>query len=960
MQNAKAGFVRSVHHSAIIYSTRDGMKLSRYICIALAMFANTFAVKAQITHDTIAQHVLHAGQILIQERVYMHFDNTSYYSGDTIWFKAHVTRYNNDKPTTLSRLLYVELLSPEGKVLCRQKKKIESNGTCHGYFELDPLYMSGYFEVRAYTRYMLNWGDESIFSRVFPVFDTPNDWKADEADLMERSRLATPDTAGCKLSLYPEGGHLVYGLESKVAFELTDSKGAWLQEEISLYENDTLLLRSKPVHNGKGIFIFTPAEGSRYTAKVLHDNKKFEFGLPEIEKHGTVISVNNGKNITFTVLSNDTAKQQIGLAVMHRSTLALYRKLRLEGDTVTISPDELPEGVNRAILFRDSIPLAERMFFVHHQVALFGGRQTIKLNANANRESIETFKAEPYEKVTVFVWREDNKPLNEDMEFSVSVTDAERKKDSSWGYNMYSYMLLGSELKGYIPNASQYFDTNNANRKRDLDLIMLTHGWTAFEWKRLAGNDFGGLIMPEIGIVINGAMYRKTTNAENGTITYNNVAKFPSTIELAGGNRKTRFVTDKKGFFELQLREDFYGEREAMITADTKPIRFKNAVYGYRVFEKPGPSARTYSYYEICSSQDSAMTGPSFMGGIQPLALENAEKYDETQEDNRNPAFTTVITGYMAGKKFYSPDYSKITPDVDDFRRTLYWNPEIKPIENGMLKITFYSNAKGGKINVDVLGHTGSTTYSNAPEITTRFISGVKYDEYIAEGYKDGVLVYRPTQDEQELTYCRKKNHEGMVHYNQGEFDVAISCFTELTAYHYPPALTNIGISFMNGAGISRSTRRATLFFKMASEMGEPTAQMHLGAMYAKGIFLQQNDSLALYWYRKSADKGVAESMVAAGRLLMYSDNIEKDIDAAGEYFRNAAIKENAEGLYLYGTYLRKHKRRFRDPILGVADDCIVKAAQLGYNEAENELENDHIKRNRARGGVIIHTQEED
>ena len=280
------------------------MKLIRCFCIASALLACTVAIKAQITHDTIAQHVLHAGQILIQERVYIHFDNTSYCSGDTIWFKAHVTRYNNDKPTTLSRLLYVELLSPEGKVLCRQKKKIESNGTCHGHFELDPLYMSGYFEVRAYTRYMLNWGDESIFSRVFPVFDTPNDWKADEANLMERSRLAAPDTAGCKLSFYPECGHLVYGLESKVAFELTDSKGAWLQEEISLYRNDTLLLKSKPLHNGKGIFTFTPSEGSKYTAKVLHDNKEFEFGLPEIEKHGTLISVDNGKKFAIVIANS--------------------------------------------------------------------------------------------------------------------------------------------------------------------------------------------------------------------------------------------------------------------------------------------------------------------------------------------------------------------------------------------------------------------------------------------------------------------------------------------------------------------------------------------------------------------------------------------------------------------------------------------------------------------------------
>ena len=89
--------------------------------------------------------------------------------------------------------------------------------------------------------------------------------------------------------------------------------------------------------------------------------------------------------------------------------------------------------------------------------------------------------------------------------------------------------------------------------------------------------------------------------------------------------------------------------------------------------------------------------------------------------------------------------------------------------------------------------------------------------------------------------------------------------------------------------------------------------------------------------------------MVAAGRLLMYSDNIEKDIDAAGEYFRKAAIKENAEGLYLYGAYMRKHKKKFKDPILGSSDDCIVKAAQLGCEEAKNELINDRVKRSRVR-----------
>ena len=97
-----------------------------------------------------------------EERAYLHFDNTAYYLGEEIWFKAYVTSGVNDEPTTMSRVLYVELVSPEGYVVKTNKYKIE-NGCCHGSFELTPLLLSGYYEVRAYTRYMLNRGKESIF-----------------------------------------------------------------------------------------------------------------------------------------------------------------------------------------------------------------------------------------------------------------------------------------------------------------------------------------------------------------------------------------------------------------------------------------------------------------------------------------------------------------------------------------------------------------------------------------------------------------------------------------------------------------------------------------------------------------------------------------------------------------------------------------------------------------------------
>ena len=114
-------------------------------------------MRAQTPTDSAALRALLVGRALPQERVYLHFDNTAYYLGETIWFKAFVTSHSDNNPTVLSRVLYVELMSPEGYVVKTDKYRIDDNGTCHGGIYLDPLYLSGFFEVRAYTRYMLNW-----------------------------------------------------------------------------------------------------------------------------------------------------------------------------------------------------------------------------------------------------------------------------------------------------------------------------------------------------------------------------------------------------------------------------------------------------------------------------------------------------------------------------------------------------------------------------------------------------------------------------------------------------------------------------------------------------------------------------------------------------------------------------------------------------------------------------------
>ena len=92
----------------------------------------------------------------VQEKVYIHTDNTCYFVGDTIWYKAYVVRADNLHYTDMSRILYVELLTPDGLVKERQNIIISDQGFGDGCITLQDSLYSGFYELRAYTRWMLN------------------------------------------------------------------------------------------------------------------------------------------------------------------------------------------------------------------------------------------------------------------------------------------------------------------------------------------------------------------------------------------------------------------------------------------------------------------------------------------------------------------------------------------------------------------------------------------------------------------------------------------------------------------------------------------------------------------------------------------------------------------------------------------------------------------------------------
>jgi len=241
------------------------------------------------------------------EKVYLHFDNTSYYQSDRIWFKCYVTSAQHQL-SDLSKTLYVELLNPGGEIVDKRILKIE-NGQCHGDFTLDHLpFYSGFYEVRAFTKYMLNFGEDVIFSRLLPVFDKPKEkGNFEEKNMLKYTRWGIRNypikreqpEKGKKVNVrfFPEGGNMVQGVVSRIAFEATDEAGNPIDVTGMVMDaTKQELCAITTSHEGRGVFTYTPTGAAgrrRDIAEIEYSGKKYQFDLPSGLPQGVVMEVDH-------------------------------------------------------------------------------------------------------------------------------------------------------------------------------------------------------------------------------------------------------------------------------------------------------------------------------------------------------------------------------------------------------------------------------------------------------------------------------------------------------------------------------------------------------------------------------------------------------------------------------------------------------------------------------------------
>lgn len=104
-----------------------------------------------------------------QEKMHVTTDQGRYVSGDTVWLRMFTVDAATNVPTRLSYYGYVDVTDPLGRQQCRIKIRRDASGVLSGYIPTDVDWPEGVYNLRAYTAFMQNAGEDYFFSKPLSV-----------------------------------------------------------------------------------------------------------------------------------------------------------------------------------------------------------------------------------------------------------------------------------------------------------------------------------------------------------------------------------------------------------------------------------------------------------------------------------------------------------------------------------------------------------------------------------------------------------------------------------------------------------------------------------------------------------------------------------------------------------------------------------------------------------------------
>ncbi len=732
--------------------------------------------------DSLSQYheatALNSGKIQ-QEMIYLHLDNTSYYRGDRVFFAGYLVTSGKLKPSKLSQTVYVELLNPSGKIIDRCVLK-SVDGRFHGSLLVDetPFY-SGYYEIRAYTKYMLNFGQQAMYSRVIPVFAEPKtegDWA--DRRMLKYGSSKHPFNRPKPANIIPEPQNnqkdiiiLVEAETDTVAIAVKSDKydvlGATLScrgelcgRAILDFGTDSLALLKASRHQlPTGVIQLTlfNADGVPVAEKLFFNNKhdlvemEYYFDKAQYAPYEPIeLTVKLSQPIPFSLSVTDAA-EHVGYNSDIHSELLLAQELRgFVPDLADYidNPDSLlnVRGRNRFKWSNlagmepwDIVQLPEQGIEVHGSVqgamrntGKDGVTVSVMLNSldNDTTTYIDEFITDS---LGSFAFRCD---LSGDWMMTLSSTQKGKRK-------RHRILLDRSErppVRGYDIAEMQYEMAGST--------VILTDSVDSDESLLNELERKGVRRLKEVEVkAVGGHAADVRQYIENAVASYD-VAEARNLLQDQGKKHIRRLrdimpLIDPK--FNFNRDSLLYGTKQPLYVID-EDLATNDKVLQYSDIDSSNPADISVDMVKnvYINTQPQAINEYAiryFESGIDlkddfvpPSLVEWADRDASSKRAREGRDFKSsfyqslasrlfgcvifvelntngagfirpgmrrnLLVGYMDCEEYKHPDYANEPPVDPDFRRTLYWNPNVIPDENGVAHIKFYNNGTATTFNV--------------------------------------------------------------------------------------------------------------------------------------------------------------------------------------------------------------------------------------------------------------------
>jgi len=640
--------------------------------------------------STLAQEI----STQAQEKLFVHIDRTFYLAGETIWFKVYDIDGNSNKPMAFSGITYVEVLDKDQRPVLQEKIEME-NGKGDGSLNITFSIPSGHYVFRAYTSWMKNFSPDFYFMQPLTILNTrysasptsstpaPSSPPTSPSSAASSSsstppsppssslRPASSQAAGYDIRFFPEGGNLVNGLTSIVAFKATSASGKGIPcRGVIIDQNKDTLAEFQSARFGMGKFTFTPVRGNRYTALAEIDHEVIRQDLPVAFDQGYAMRIDNSDEHRLRIIVHvaGTPSSSFGapsspssapsnplppssplvyLFIHTRGLLKSVQVNRLSNNEAYffIDKDSLRDGISHITLFDgERMPVCERLYFKRPRQQLHIDAVAGDAVAGAPTDTHPAFPTRKKISIDLSTTGPSGLPVLADLSMSVFLIDS---LQSIPGENILSYLLLSSDLKGSIDSLPYYFSETGPEAAEALDNLMLTQGWTRFRWEDLMKNKQPYFeFLPETdGPIING----KVTDRRTGQP----VPQVNGYLSVPGkyfGLSAATSRPDGNIYFHL---DNFHGMKELVLQTNSRTDSNDR-------IDIANPFSDQYSYLPLPDSLYPQKFAAQLLYRSINSQAENA--YRSTLKNRFQPVMDDTIPFYgQPDRQYHLDDYTRFT-----------------------------------------------------------------------------------------------------------------------------------------------------------------------------------------------------------------------------------------------------------------------------------------------------------